>query len=132
VNGNTSHLCTFLSSTDGSSDLGPGTWEGQIGEWNTVFEDEVEGRWVTIKVYASADDEDADEGPLVRVTAAPIEDVEDELVQSEGGQKSAAKREIVGSAITLEPDPIEDLEEELIEIGFSPEAATWIAGKIPE
>jgi hypothetical protein len=103
-----------------------------MGEWNTAFEDEVEGRWVTIKVYASADDEDDDEGPLVRVIAASIDNDKPALVQSEDEQRSAAKREIVGSAITLEPDPIEDLEEELIEIGFSPEAATWIAGKIPE
>jgi hypothetical protein len=26
---------------------------------------------------------------------------------------------------------LEDLEEELIEIGFSPEAAAWIVGKVP-
>jgi hypothetical protein len=31
-------------------------WEGQMGEWKTVFEDEVEQRWITIKVYASAID----------------------------------------------------------------------------
>ena len=36
-----------------------------MGEWNTVYEDEVEGRWVTVKVYASDDDEDGDEGPVV-------------------------------------------------------------------
>jgi hypothetical protein len=102
-----------------------------MGEWNTVFEDEVEQRWVTIKIYASADDEDED-SPLVRVTTALTDDVDPASVQSEGGQTPMAERETAGSSITLEPDPIEDLEEELIEIGFSPEAATWIAGKIPE
>jgi hypothetical protein len=36
------------------------------------------------------------------------------------------------SSITLDPDAVEDLEEELLEIGFSPEAAAWIVGKVPE
>jgi hypothetical protein len=35
-------------------------------------------------------------------------------------------------AALLEPDAVEDLEEELLEIGFSPEAARWIVGKVPE
>ena len=96
-----------------------------MGEWNTVYEDEVEGRWVTVKVYASDDDEDGDEGPLVRVTAAPFEDDEANL-EKEGGQTSMA------GSITLEPDPVEDLEEELVEIGFSPKAAAWIVSKVPK
>jgi hypothetical protein len=78
------------------------------------------------------DDEDDDEAPLVRVTAALFDDDEPALVQSEGGQRLMVERETAGSAVTLEPDPIEDLEEELIEIGFSPEAAAWIARRVPE
>jgi hypothetical protein len=103
-----------------------------MGEWKTVFEDEVEQRWVTIKVFESADDEDENDSPLVRVMAALIDDAELALEQSENGATPTAKQETAGSAITLEPDPIEDLEEELIEIGFSPEAAAWIARKVPE
>ena len=45
-----------------------------MGEWKTVYEDEVEERWVTVKVYETEDNMDGDEGPAVRVTAAPIED----------------------------------------------------------
>jgi hypothetical protein len=103
-----------------------------MGEWNTVFEDEVEGRWVTVKVYESEDAEDGDEGPLVRVTAASIEDAEAELEPKGDGQTPMAGAETTDSSITLEPDPVEDLEEELIEIGFSPKAAAWIVSKIPE
>jgi hypothetical protein len=106
-------------------------WERQVGEWKTVFEDEVEQRWVTVKVYESVDDRDDDAGPLVRVTAAVIDDAELALGQSEDSPRSTTQGEKAGSAITLEPDPIEE-EEELMEIGFSPEAAAWIAGKIPE
>jgi hypothetical protein len=98
--------------------------EGNMGEWKTVYEDEVEERWVTLKVYESEDD-DGGEDPVVRVTVAPIEDAE----QDEGGRKLGAEAE--DNSITLEPDPVEDLEEELIEIGFSPVAAAWIVGKVP-
>jgi hypothetical protein len=98
--------------------------EGNMGEWKTVYEDEVEARWVTLKVYESEDD--GDEDPVVRVTVAPLEDAE----QDEGGQKPGAGAE--DSSIILEPDPVEDLEEELLEIGFSPKAAAWIVGKVPE
>ena len=94
-----------------------------MGEWKTVGEDEVEERWVTLKVYGSEDD--GDEDPVVRVTVAPLEDAE----QDEGGRKPGAEAE--DNSITLEPDPVEDLEEELIEIGFSPEAAAWIVSKVP-
>ncbi|MFC1456047.1 hypothetical protein ACETIH_04765 [Microvirga arabica] len=93
-----------------------------MGEWKTVYEDEVEERWVTLKVYESEDN--GDEDPIVRVTVAPLEDAE----QDEGGPTPGAGAEV--SSIPLEPDPIEDLEEELIEIGFSPVAA-WIVGKVP-
>ena len=102
-----------------------------MGEWKTVFEDEVEERWVTVKVYESEDDGDEDEDPAVRVTAAPIED-EGELKQYDSAQTPVAEANAADRSITLEPDPIEDLEEELIEIGFSPEAAAWIVRKIPE
>jgi hypothetical protein len=94
-----------------------------MGEWKTVYEDEVEERWVTLKVYESEDD--GDEDPVVRVTVAPLEDAE----QDESGQKPGAEDE--DNSITLEPDPVEDLEEELLEIGFSPVAAAWIVGKVP-
>ena len=81
-----------------------------MGEWKTVYEDEVEERWVTVKVYESEDDEDGDEGPAVRVTAAPIEDVEGELEQKGNVQTPVAEAEAADSSITLEPDPVEDLE----------------------
>ena len=89
--------------------------EGKMGDWNTVYEDEGE------------DDEDGDEGPVVRVTVASIQDVE----QNEGGQELVAGAEPEDSSMTLEPDPFEDLEEELIELGFSPKAAAWIVSKVP-
>jgi len=92
-----------------------------MSEWKTVYEDEVEERWVTLKVYESEDD--GDEDPVVRVTVAPLEDAE----QDEGRQEPEAE----DNSITLEPDPVEDLEEELIEIGFSPVAAAWIVSKVP-
>jgi hypothetical protein len=93
-----------------------------MGEWKTVYEDEVEERWVTLKVYEG---DDGDEDPVVRVTVAPLEDAE----QGDGGRKPGAEAE--DNSITLEPDPVVDLEEELIEIGFSPVAAAWIVGKVP-
>jgi len=97
--------------------------EGRMGEWKTVYEDEVEERWVTLKVYEGEDD--GGEDPVVRVTVAPVQDAE----QDEDGQTPGAGAE--DNSITLEPDPIEDLEEELLEIGFSPVAAAWIVGKVP-
>jgi len=95
-----------------------------MGEWKTIYEDEIEQRWVTLKVYESEDD--GDEDPVVRVTVATLEDAE----QDEGGKKLGAGAE--DNSITLEPDPVEDLEEELIELGFSPEAVRWIVSKVPE
>ncbi len=103
-----------------------------MGEWKTVYEDEVEERWVVVKVYESEDDEDGDEDPVVRVTITPIEDDENELKQNETVQTPVAEAKAADRSITLEPDPVEDLEEELIEIGFSPEAAAWILRKASE
>jgi hypothetical protein len=104
--------------------------DGRMGEWKTVYEDEVEGRWVTLKVYGSEDDEDDD--PVVRVTVAPIADETGEAEQAGNRPKPAAGRDADDNSITLDPDAAEDLEEELIEVGFSPEAATWIVSKVPE
>ncbi|MBM6584158.1 hypothetical protein ILT44_28590 [Microvirga sp. BT689] len=98
-----------------------------MGEWKTVYEDEVEGRWVTLKVYESKNDEDGDDEPVVRVTVAPLENVE----ANEGGQKPMTAADADDNSITLDPDMIEDLEEELIEIGFSAQAADWIISKAP-
>ena len=98
-----------------------------MGEWKVVYEDEVEGRRVTLKVYESEDDEDGDDDPVVRVTAVPVENVE----QNEDRQKPVAETDADDNSITLDPDAVEDLEEELIEIGFSPEAAAWIVSKVP-
>jgi hypothetical protein len=98
-----------------------------MGEWKVVYEDEVEGRWVTLKVYESENDEDGDDDPVVRVTVVPMQNVE----PNEDGQKPATGVDADDTSITLDPDAVEDLEEELIEVGFSSEAATWIVGKVP-
>jgi hypothetical protein len=104
----------------------PGEAEFVVCE-STIYADEVEGRWVTLKVYESEDAEEEDADPVVRVTEAPIEDVE----QNEDGQKLVAETDADDKSITLDPDAVEDLEEELIEIGFSPAAAAWIVSKVP-
>src|SRR5215207_9753065 len=98
-----------------------------MGEWKTVYEDEVEGRWVTLKAYESEDAEDEDDDPVVRVTVAPIEHGE----QNEEGQTPATRTDADDNSITLDPDQVEDLNEELIELGFSSEAAAWIVSKVP-
>ena len=98
-----------------------------MGEWKAVYQDGVEVRWVTLKVYESEDDEDGNDDPVVRVTAVPVENVD----QNEDLQKTVAETDADDNSITLDPDPVEDLEEELIEIGFSSEAAAWIASKVP-
>jgi hypothetical protein len=105
--------------------------EGNMGEWKTVYEDEVEERWVTLKVYESEDDEGEDDGPVVRVTVAPIADEAGEPEQAGDEPKPIAEPDADDNSLTLDPDAIEDLEEELIEIGFSPEAAAWIVSKVP-
>ena len=102
-----------------------------MGEWKTIYEDEVEERWVTLKVYESEDDEDGDDGLVVRVTVASIADEAGEAEQRGDGLEPAAGRDADDNSITLDPDAVEDLEEELIEIGFSPEGAAWIVGKVP-
>jgi hypothetical protein len=103
--------------------------EGRMGEWKTVYGDEVEERWVTLRVYESESDEDGDDGPVVRVTVAPIADELGEPEQRGNEPKPVADAE--DNSITLDPDAVEDLEEELIEIGFSSVAAAWIVSKVP-
>jgi len=100
-----------------------------MGEWKTVYEDEVEERWVTLKVYESGDDDEDDDGPVVRVTVAPIDDEPEQMGDE---PKPTAEPDAEDNSITLDPDAIEDLEEELIEIGFSPEAVRWIVSKVPD
>lgn len=91
--------------------------------WKMIFEDEVEHRLVTVKVYESRQDEDGDEGLAMRVIVAAADDDEE-------GQAAGAEAQGADSLITLEPSTLEDLEEELIEIGFTPEAAAWIADQV--
>ena len=93
----------------------------------TVYEDEVEGHWVTLKVYESENDEDEDDDRFVHVTVAPIEHAE----PNEAGQKPVTGADADDNSINLDPDLVEDLKEELIKIGLSPEAATWIVGTVP-
>ncbi len=102
-----------------------------MGEWKTVYEDEVEGRWVTLKVYEGEGDEEDDDGPVVRVTVAPIDEV-GELERMGDKPKAVSEADADDKSITLDPDAVEDLEEELVEIGFSPEAVRWIVSKVPE
>ena len=103
-----------------------------MGEWKTVYEDEVEERWVTLKVYESENDEDGDDGPIVRVTVAPIADEVNEPEQMGDEPKPVSEADAEDNSITLDPDAVEDLEEELIEIGFSREAVRWIVSKVPD
>jgi hypothetical protein len=77
--------------------------EGSMGEWKTVYEDEVEERWVTVKVYESEDDKDEDEGPVVRVTAAPIEENERNPEQNWDGRRPVQKQQTVQSHLSLIP-----------------------------
>lgn len=105
--------------------------EGHMGEWKTVYEDEVEGRWVTLKAYESENDDEEDDGPVVRVTVAPIAEETGEPEPMGDKPKPAAGADADDNSVTLDPDAVEDLEEELIEIGFSPEGAAWIVGKVP-
>jgi hypothetical protein len=102
-----------------------------MGEWKTVYEDEVEGRPVAIKVYESEDAEDEDEGIAVRVVTTFIRDDEGALEQNDDGQTLIASPASVGTPITLEPAMLDDLEEELREVGFSDEAAAQIVSRVP-
>jgi hypothetical protein len=109
----------------------PGIEEGSMGEWKAVYEGEVEGRPVTVKVYESEDAEDEDGDIAVRVLTTSIHDYAGALEQNEGGQTLIASPEEVGAPITLEPAIVDDLEEELREVGFSHEAAARIVSKVP-
>ena len=96
-----------------------------MGEWKTVFESEVEGRLVTVKVYESEDAADENTDPAVRVTTTAM-----------AGQTGALQTVIAGpegedTTITLDPAVFGDLEEELVEVGFSPEAASRIVSTVP-
>ena len=102
-----------------------------MGEGKTVYEDEVEGRPVAIKVYESEDAEDEDEGIAVRVVTTFIRDDEGALEQNDDGQTLIASPTAAGTPITLEPAMLDDLEEELREVGFSDEAAARIVSRVP-
>lgn len=102
-----------------------------MGAWNTVFEDEVEGRLVTVKVYESDEPEDQDEAPAVRVTTTFLDAYEDTLEPTQDIHAPIRVPEVAGRTITLEPSSLDDLEGELIEVGFRPEAAVSIVSKIP-
>jgi hypothetical protein len=104
--------------------------EESMGEWKTVFEDEVDGRLVTVKVYQSNEAVDSDDGLAVRVTTTSVDDYPGVLV-AEDGDTLLVEREDAGRLITLEPYSLDDLEGELMEVGFSPEAAVTIASKVP-
>ena len=101
-----------------------------MGEWKIVFDGEVEGRLVTVKVYHSEVDEDEDAEPAVRVTVTSLEDA-GALQPIEDGQTLLGAPEAAGVSITLDPAIFSDLEEELIEVGFSPEAAAHIVRTVP-
>ena len=98
-----------------------------MGEWKTVYADEVEGRWVTLRTYESENDKDGDDGPVVRVTVTPMQNVE----PGEDGHKLTTGADADDNSITLDPDAVEDLKEELIESGFSAAAAARLVGKVP-
>jgi hypothetical protein len=112
--------------------LKPGIEERNMGEWKTVFEDEVEGRLVTVRVYESEDAGDEDEGIAVRVLTTSIQDYAGALEQNEDGQTLIASPQVTGAPITLEPATLDDLEEELTEVGFSREAAALVVSKVPQ
>ena len=75
------------------------------------------------------DDDEDDDGPVFRLTVAPIDDEPEQMGDE---PEPIAEPDAEDNSITLDPDAIEDLEEELIEIGFSPEAVRWILSKVPE
>ena len=103
-----------------------------MGEWKIVFDGEVEGRLVTVKVYHSEVDEDEDADPAVRVTVTTTSPGDTGALQPiEDGQTLLVAPEAAGASITLDPAIFSDLEEELIEVGFSPEAAAHIVRTVP-
>jgi hypothetical protein len=76
--------------------------EGNMGEWKTVFEDEIEGRLVAVKVYQS-DEEGEDDSPTpVRVTTTSLDDYPGTLEQDDNQMLLMAPEE-AGRLITLEP-----------------------------
>ena len=101
-----------------------------MGEWKIIFDCEVEGRLVTVKVYDSDVDGDEDAEPAVRVTVASIEVGAPEPI--EDGLTLLAEPKAAGASITLDPAVFSDLEEELIEVGFSSEAAAQIVRMGPQ
>ena len=103
-----------------------------MGEWTTVYEDEIEGRLVTVKVYQSDEvvAEDQNEGPAVRITTTSVDEYPGVLEEVDGDDL-LIEREETRRLITLEPYSLDDLEGELMEVGFSPEAAAQIASKVP-
>jgi hypothetical protein len=106
--------------------------EGSMGEWKTVYEEEVEGRLVTVKMYQGEDtaDGEGDDGPAVRVMTTSVDDYPD-LPEDEDVDTLSIEREEAGHLMTFEPYSLDDLEGELMEVGFSPEAAANIASKVP-
>ena len=82
-------------------------------------------------MYEGEDDEEDDDGPVVPVTVAPIDEV-GELERMGDKPKAVSEADADDKSITLDPDAVEDLEEELVEIGFSPEAVRWIVSKVPD
>jgi hypothetical protein len=102
-----------------------------MGEWKTVFDGEIEGRPVTVKVYESEVDEDEDAEPAVRVTTTSLADDAGAFEPNEDGQTLFASTEPPSASITLDPAAFSDLEEELIEVGFSWEAAAHIVRTVP-
>jgi hypothetical protein len=55
-----------------------------MGGWIAVFEDEVEGRLVTVKVYGSDHDDHGNESLPMRAMVTPIDDYEDGPEQGAG------------------------------------------------
>ncbi|NBJ13480.1 hypothetical protein [Microvirga arsenatis] len=109
-----------------------GIEEGYMGEWNTVFEGEIEGHLVTVKVYQSTGEVDCEDdgGPAVRVTTTSFDDYPG-IPEEEDGDTLLVEREGAGRLVTLEPYSLNDLEGELMEVGFSPAAAATIVSKVP-
>ncbi|MBQ0820553.1 hypothetical protein KBI52_10095 [Microvirga sp. HBU67558] len=101
-----------------------------MGEWATVYEDEVEGRLVAVKLYQSDQVADEDEGLAIRVMTSSAEEYPSVLKEEWSGDTLVIEEE-ARRPITLEPYSLDDLEGELMEVGFSPEAAALIASEIP-
>ncbi len=72
-----------------------------MGEWTTVFADEVEGRLVTVRVYQTDQAVDEDEGLPVRVTTTSADDYP--AVLEDDGDTLLIEREDAPGLITLEP-----------------------------